>query len=297
LILIAVVLFALAAFAPVRAQTQNRAGVVVQFSDGSVTTRCVTFNEDSITGYDLLRRSRLPIAVEFGSMGAGVCKIGNEGCAYPSQPCFCQCQTLGAGCTYWVYSQLREGAWTVSGLGAGARQVRDGDVDGWAWGKGDGNSGIVPVGVTLDQICSAGAVAAAQPTIVATVAPPNTAVPPTEVLPTEVSPAPAPSATTLPASPSASPTPSATMAATTPTATMEPIATATAVAAMATTLSTPTPTSATNNSRDPHSDPRNQERDRGQQPTTNIFGYIIFGVIAVGLIGALAVLRRGGGKP
>jgi hypothetical protein len=281
------VLFVLAAFAPVHAQTQHRAGVVVQFSDGSVTTRCVAFNEDSISGYDLLRRARLPIAVEFGSMGAGICKIGNEGCAYPSQPCFCQCQTLGAGCTYWVYSQLRDGAWTISGLGAGARRVRDGDVDGWAWGKGDGNSGIVPVGVTLDQICSAGAVAEAQPTVVVT----NTAVPATEAPPTQ-----APSATPMPASGSASPTPSAATAVVTPTATMEPIATATATVLPAVETAVPTAMPAADNSRDLRSDPRNEERDRGQQPTTNMPGYIIFGVIAIGLIGALAMIRRGGGK-
>jgi hypothetical protein len=280
--LIAAVLFVLAAFAPVRAQTQHRAGVVVQFSDSSITTRCVTFNEDSISGYDLLRRSRLPIAVEFGSMGAGVCKIGNEGCAYPSQPCFCQCQTLGAGCTYWVYSQLRDGAWTISGLGAGARQVRDGDVDGWAWGKGDGNSGIVPVSVTLDQICSAGAVGEAQPTA----APTNTALPPTEAPPTESSPTQTPAATRE--AHLAGPTPSATTLATTPTETVEPTATATAVPVVETAMPTATPT--TDNSRDPRSDPRNE-------PTTNITSYIVFGVIAVGLVGALAALRRGGGKP
>ncbi len=201
---------------PARAQTQNRAGVVVQFSTGSTLTRCVQFSEDSITGYDLIRRAQIPIAVEFGSFGAAVCKIGNEGCSFPSQSCFCQCETLGAGCTYWGYSQLKDNAWTVSGLGAGNRQVRNGDVDGWRWGKGNGDSGEVPVSVTFDSVCSAEAVTQtqAQSTTASTatrtaqpIAPTATQVVPTAtvVQPTEVvtstatsRPTEAPSATPLP---------------------------------------------------------------------------------------------------
>lgn len=264
-----------------RAQAQNHAGVVVQFGDGSVTTRCVAFNEDSITGYDLLRRARLPISFEFGSMGAGVCKIGNEGCAFPNEPCFCQCQTLGAGCTYWVYSQLRDGAWTISGLGAGARQVRDGDVDGWAWGKGDGNVGIVPASVTLDRICSAGVVTPAQPTAEAT----GATVPPTELPATEAPPTQAPSATPEPTF--ASPTPSAAVIATTAPATEEPTATATALQVtetampMPTPTPTPTPVTITNN----------------QQPTTSIVSYVVFGVIALGLVIGLVAIRSQRGRP
>jgi hypothetical protein len=260
--------------AHVRAQTQNRAGVVVQFSNGDILARCVQFSEDSITGYDLLRRARIPIAVEMSGMGPGICKIGTEGCAYPNEKCFCQCQTLGEGCRYWVYSQLREGAWQVSGLGAGARRVRNGDVDGWAWGKGDGNSGIVPISVTLDQICSAGTVTEAQPMI----APTSTVLPPTELPPTKPpttqTQTPAPSATTLPALPSASPAPAllTTIAATTPTAN------ATARSAVATPAGAQSP--ATDD----------------QSPTPSALSYIIFGGMAAGLIGVLVMLRRGGGK-
>ncbi len=140
---------------PARAQSQNRAGLVVQFSNGSKLSRCVQFGEDSITGYDLIRRAKIPIAVEFGSVGAAVCKIGNEGCSFPGQSCFCQCEKLGEGCTYWVYSQLKDNAWTISGLGAGNRVVRNGDVDGWRWGKGNGDAGELPVSVTFDSVCVA----------------------------------------------------------------------------------------------------------------------------------------------
>lgn len=264
LILLLATILALAAV-PAQAQTQNRAGVVVQFSDGSVTTRCVAFSEDAITGYELLRRARLPIAIEFGSFGPAVCKIGHEGCAFPNEPCFCQCQTLGAGCAYWLYSQLKDGAWTISGLGAGARQVRDGDVDGWAWGKGDGNTGVVPVSVTLDQICSAGVLAAATSTSLQPTAEPSSTPEPT----TADEPEPLPLSVTYTPSPS----PSGRAVALTPTVAGEPTVVASPPPATSVPIS-PTP-SATSN----------------QQPATNTLDYVAFGVIALGLVIGLAAMR------
>ena len=41
-----------------------------------------------------------------------------------------------AGCTYWSYNLLRGDRWEFSSIGPQARIVRDGDVDGWAWGLG-----------------------------------------------------------------------------------------------------------------------------------------------------------------
>ena len=272
-IVAAVILSLLMGDLSVRAQTPNRAGVVVQFSNGSTQTRCVSFTEDSISGYDLLRRSKLPIAVDFGSFGAAVCKIGNEGCSFPSEGCFCKCQTLGAGCMYWVYSQLNvsNGAWTISGLGAGNRQVRNGDVDGWRWGKGNGDSGEVPVSVTFDSVCSASAMAQTQPIA-------------TKMAPT-------PASTTKPptAVPQSSPT-----AATLPTLELQPATPSPTAQANSTTAPMPTDTPQTPSTQPTLLTP--VAPDVNQQPTPNTLPYLAFGGIVIALLVGLAIARRSGGN-
>jgi hypothetical protein len=134
--------------APIGAQSENRAGLVVQYGDGRVATYCVRFDEPSITGLDLLQRSGLKIVAEVGGLGSAVCAIGGQGCAYPSQPCFCQCQ--GAQCAYWNYFHLMDGAWQYSPLGGAGYAIADGAVDGWAWGDK-----TAPPVYTIDQICAA----------------------------------------------------------------------------------------------------------------------------------------------
>ena len=133
--------------APTNAQTQNRAGLVIQYGDGSVATTCVRFGEPSITGLDLLMRSGLSIHAEVSGLGAAVCAINGQGCAYPAQPCFCQCQ--GANCAYWNYLHLIDGAWQYSPVGASGYAVTDGAVDGWAWGDQH-----TPPPHTIDQMCA-----------------------------------------------------------------------------------------------------------------------------------------------
>ena len=70
--------------APISVNAQaatHRAGLVVRFGDGSVVTRCVSFSEPSLTGAELLTRSGLSVVLDLSSsLGAGVCKIGNQGC-------------------------------------------------------------------------------------------------------------------------------------------------------------------------------------------------------------------------
>jgi hypothetical protein len=184
--------------AQARAQTQNRAGLIVQMADGSVITRCVSFSEDSLTGYELLRRAKLPLAVEVGGMGPAVCKIGNTGCNYPQQSCFCQCNTLDASCTYWSYAQIKDGAWRVSPLGAAGSKVINGNVDGWRWGKGDGTTGELPPALAFDQICNAQPAAQSATLQVATAQATLAAVQPT-LTPLQIStPLPAPTETPLP---------------------------------------------------------------------------------------------------
>jgi len=144
-------LSALLATASVQAQETppHRAGLVVVHGDGRVVTRCVTFEGESITGADLLRRSGLPVVLSvFGGMGEAVCAIDGEGC--PAEDCFCQCK--GGACAYWTYSHLQpDGTWSISVVGAGAWRLRDGDVDGWVWGDGS----VTPPSLSFDEICGA----------------------------------------------------------------------------------------------------------------------------------------------
>lgn len=114
----------------------NQAGLVVTFGDGRTLTYCIEFNEgeDTITGLELLRRSRLQLVT---TPAGGVCSIAGEGCDDPGD-CFCKCKG-GGSCAYWVYYQYKDGAWLYSPVGAGGRTVRNGDADGWAWGSGSSN--------------------------------------------------------------------------------------------------------------------------------------------------------------
>jgi hypothetical protein len=261
------------------AQGENRAGLVVQYGDGSVQTFCVGFPGPSISGEDLLRTSGLNIvAVENSSFGAGICQISGEGCPDPNN-CFCQCQ--GGSCEFWRYYHQDGGAWAFSAVGASGWLLEAGDVDGWAWGP-DGTS---PPVIPFEQIC------AVEPTPEPTQPPPP---PPTETPPpsptlaepTATSPPPTPAATetasTQPPSPSATPTPTASP-------TREPTATASR-----TPTATPEPASSTPTAEGPRvvastgEAPDDGDDEGGSGP----WAYALFGVLAVGLVAAAVYVGR-----
>lgn len=137
--------------APVAAQEENRAGLVIVHGDGSVATQCIAFTEESISGAELLTRSQLDLSMEASSMGATICRIDGEGCNFPTESCFCQCQ--GSPCIYWSYWRLTEGEWRYSNIGAGNALVRAGDVDGWRWGAGTVDKAESPPAITFEEIC------------------------------------------------------------------------------------------------------------------------------------------------
>lgn len=138
--------------APAAAQDENRAGLVVVHGDGRVATQCVTFSEPAIGGAELLTRSGLDLAVEASSMGATVCRLDGEGCDFPQESCFCQCQ--GSPCIYWSYWRLNDGTWRYSSAGAGNTTVRGGDVEGWRWGLGTVEQAEPPPAITFEEICA-----------------------------------------------------------------------------------------------------------------------------------------------
>jgi hypothetical protein len=137
----------------VRAQEENRAGLVIVHGDGRVVQQCVFFAEESISGYELLQRAGGALSVEAGAMGATVCSIDGEGCSYPAEACFCRCQ--GSPCVYWSYWRLQAGGgWRYQPLGAGNTRVQDGDVEAWRWAEGTTQKAPEPPPATFDDICA-----------------------------------------------------------------------------------------------------------------------------------------------
>lgn len=127
---------------------QSRAALVVRFGNGPVVEQCISSTEPEITGYDLLRRSTLPVvAQQVGNLGAAICKIGDEGCNYPTEDCFCKSVSEQKSWNFWV---LQNGAWVTAATGAGSAKVVNGVIHGWVWGAGSPTQSMK----TFDQICN-----------------------------------------------------------------------------------------------------------------------------------------------
>lgn len=131
----------------------NRAALVVVHGDGRVVTRCVAFAEAQITGLELVQRAGLDLNLEASGMGATICRLDGEGCTYPEQSCFCQCE--GENCVYWSYWHSQAGAWVYSNLGAANSAVAPGALEGWVWGAGAVDTAQSPPALTFDAICAA----------------------------------------------------------------------------------------------------------------------------------------------
>ena len=127
------------------AADQNRAGVVVRYSDGQVRKMCIPFEERTISGYELLQRTNLALDVERSAIGNAICKIGGTGCS--SGDCFCRYPTFWG---YWT-RDAGERSWDFSDVGARDRKVRDGSLDGWSWGR----DGKPAPELSFDEVCAA----------------------------------------------------------------------------------------------------------------------------------------------
>ncbi len=136
----------------VRAQVAPRAGLVVQFGDGSVREFCVDLGGEVRTGEELLRLSGVGVVAETTALGTRVCAIGGEGCS--ADECWCRCRVPGPDCEYWAYYRLVDGRWAYADMGPSSREVRHGDVDGWAWGRGNVGTGAQPPGRSFEELCA-----------------------------------------------------------------------------------------------------------------------------------------------
>jgi hypothetical protein len=140
--------------AGIQANGPSQVGLVVVHGDGDVLTRCIEFNEDEISSYDVLERSGLDLNIELsGGMGVAVCRLDGEGCTFPQQPCFCQCAG-GGDCIYWSYWHWTDDGWRYSGSGASSYFVGHGDIEGWVWGIGTISGAMPPPAVAFEEICT-----------------------------------------------------------------------------------------------------------------------------------------------
>jgi len=187
-------------------QITNRAGLVILFEDDRIETYCISFNEESISGYELLELSELELELEHSSMGVAVCKIEDTGCP-PSECLICEKPK------YWAYWHLIDNKWSYSTKGASDYDVSDGDVDGWAWGTGEEPSKLY----TFDEICNPTPTPTSTPTFTFTPKPTNTPRPtntskpkPTKTpVPTNTPPIPPTSSYSPSSTPTSPPTPTA----------------------------------------------------------------------------------------
>ncbi|MGQ0519639.1 MAG: hypothetical protein ACT4PX_00625, partial [Actinomycetota bacterium] len=191
----------------------HRAAVIVD-TGTAVKTVCVRFAEESISGVEALQRAAVdPVFRAYPGKGAAVCSLCGTGCAGDES-----CLTCDPDGRFWSYSRAPAGTTSlrVSGAGASATSVRDGDVEGWIWGRG-GAPGYVAVEVVCGEAEPPGTTAptapapttasAATTTAPAAVAGPAPAATPTTRGPASGAGAPVPPEATTPAPAGAGPPP------------------------------------------------------------------------------------------
>lgn len=133
------------------AQEPNKAGIVIRLNESETISRCVAFEDEDISGLELLERSGLTTQIRAEGMGSLVCSINETGC--PANDCFCQCRG-GGECVYWSYWQDSAEGWQYARLGASSYRVTAGEIDGWSWGPGSLTDAISPPELTFEEICS-----------------------------------------------------------------------------------------------------------------------------------------------
>ena len=112
----------------------GRAALIIVGPGRASSQTCVAFETAQVSGKDLLELAGIPTTLdERNPMGALVCAIDGQGCAYPAEPCLCRCQGLG-DCAYWAsFVRTPPGSWTYAGQGVSSQPVRSGDLYAWVW--------------------------------------------------------------------------------------------------------------------------------------------------------------------
>lgn len=106
----------------------NTADIVVQFGNGAVIVRRISFT-GTISGIEALRKTGLDLIEKNGA----ICRIGDTGCG--DQNCFCGCPAPYNPCLFWSYQRWDGKTWVESQTGAAQTSVANGAVEGWTWGR------------------------------------------------------------------------------------------------------------------------------------------------------------------
>ena len=103
----------------------------------------MAFAEDQITGLQLIQRAGVEYqSQEFGSMGSAMCQLDREPSPVPAA-CF-------GSSRYWQYSHRVGDGWQTASMGASSSVLYDGDMDGWRYA---GGAGQTPRNVTIGSVC------------------------------------------------------------------------------------------------------------------------------------------------
>src|SRR5271157_2428241 len=124
-------------------------GLVVQFDNSTVITKCVEVNSNA-SAFDVLMNSGLQLVTkDYGTgMGMALCGIGNTGCSEDN--CFCSSQ-------YWGFYYITGSSWEYAPAGISEFTVSNGDVIGFRWGA----YGDIPELHSFSGICTPSAPGAA----------------------------------------------------------------------------------------------------------------------------------------
>jgi hypothetical protein len=149
------------ASSPCAAAAPNHAAVVVEHGDGSVVTRCVSFDSGQVSGEQLLNASGIAWSGQtFGGFGDAVCAVDGEPARYSSCP---------GSDRYWaVFVSRAGGAWQLSNVGISTLTLGDGDAEGFRYVP---SSGVPATPPSPAGVCVAAAspAATARPATTATV--------------------------------------------------------------------------------------------------------------------------------
>ena len=142
------------------------AGLVIDYGDGRVETRCVPLGDaESVSGGELLELAGL----EINQLSGLLCSIGDSGCEHEGtfDSCTCECDWGGGdACVYWALFSRGpdDDRWRYAPTGMDGLRATDGDLHGWSWGEGGPGRGEAPPPLTFADVCGAPAVSDAAPT-------------------------------------------------------------------------------------------------------------------------------------
>ncbi len=136
-----IVLLGLGLLVTLPAWAANKAGIVIQNSTGEVVTRCVEFDEKTLTVQEILKESGFKLITKEFSFGAMICYLHNDGQI--------DCSDHPEG-WFWNFYQHDGTNWTIADVGISSAEAGDGDIFGFVFGPWDETK---PPATTYSDIC------------------------------------------------------------------------------------------------------------------------------------------------